>query len=157
MDPITIIAIAAGLILAGIFSFIDDAFEKLLYPIFRLIGLQSSTGPIHLTLIKKDKFIAVTLVNNGRGKAKMAAIQVTNEKGKKVFPIPYLFESEIGEEMGETKAKEFRKQLLSLKIEQGTEKTIFLNPTELEGCDLNTLETIDMNGGIWQVGSAKIG
>ena len=151
MDPITIIAIAAGLILAGIFSFIDDAFEKLLNPIFRLIGLQSSTGPIHLTLIKKDKFIAVTLVNNGRGKAKMAAIQVTNEKGKKVFPIPYLFESEIGEEMEETKAKEFRKQLLSLKIEQGTEKTIFLNPTELDGIDLSTLGVLDFNGKFWQV------
>ena len=48
-------------------------------------------------------------------------------------------------------------QLLSLKIEQGTEKTIFLNPTELEGSDLNTLEVIDINGGIWQVGSAKLG
>ena len=48
-------------------------------------------------------------------------------------------------------------QLPSLKIEQGTEKTIFLNPTELEGSDLNTLEIIDINGGIWQVGSAKIG
>ena len=151
MDPITIIAIAAGLILAGIFSFIDDAFEKLLNPIFRLIGLQSSTGPIHLTLIKKDKFLAVTLVNNGKGKAKIAAIQVTDEKGKKVFPIPYLFESEIGEEMGETKAKEFRKQLLSLKIEQGTEKTIFLNPTELDGIDLSTLGVLDFNGKFWQV------
>jgi len=135
MDPITIIAIIAGLILAAIFSFIDDAFEKLLNPIFRLIGLQSSTGPIDIAVVKKDKFLAVTLVNNGKGKAKIAAIQVTDEKGKKVFPIPYLFESEIGEEMEETKAKEFRKQLLSLKIEQGTEKTIFLNPTELEGCD----------------------
>ena len=151
MDPITIIAIAAGLILAGIFSFIDDAFEKLLNPIFRLIGLQSSTGPIHLTLIKKDKFLAVTLVNNGKGKAKIAAIQVTDEKGKKVFPIPYLFESEIGEEMEETKAKEFRKQLLSLKIEQGTEKTIFLNPTELDGIDLSTLGVLDFNGKFWQV------
>ena len=151
MDPITIIAIVAGLILAGIFSFIDDAFEKLLNPIFRLIGLQSSTGPIHLTLIKKDKFLAVTLVNNGKGKAKIAAIQVTDEKGKKVFPIPYLFESEIGEEMEETKAKEFRKQLLSLKIEQGTEKTIFLNPTELDGIDLSTLEVLDFNGKFWQV------
>ena len=48
-------------------------------------------------------------------------------------------------------------QLLSLEIEQGTEKTIFLNPTELEGSDLNTLENIDINGGIWQVGSAKLG
>ena len=151
MDPITIIAIVAGLILAGIFSFIDDAFEKLLNPIFRLIGLQSSTGPIHLTLIKKDKFLAVTLVNNGKGKAKIAAIQVTDEKGKKVFPIPYLFESEIGEEMEETKAKEFRKQLLSLKIEQGTEKTIFLNPTELDGIDLSTLGVLDFNGKFWQV------
>ena len=157
MDPITIIAIIAGLIVAGIFSFIDDAFEKLLNPIFRLIGLQSSTGPIHLTLIKKDKFIAVTLVNNGRGKAKMAAIQVTNEKGKKVFPIPYLHESEAGEEMGETKAEEYRKKFLSVKIEQGAEKTVFLNPTELEGCDLNTLEIIDFNGEIWQVGSTEIG
>ena len=48
-------------------------------------------------------------------------------------------------------------QLLSPKIEQGTKKTIFLNPTELEGCDLNTLEAIDINGGIWHVGTAKIG
>ena len=48
-------------------------------------------------------------------------------------------------------------QLPSLKIEHGTEKTIFLNPTELEGSDLNTLETIDINRRIWQVGSAKVG
>lgn len=157
MDPITIIAIIAGLIVAGIFSFIDDAFEKLLNPIFRLIGLQSSTGPIGITVIKRDKFIALTLVNNGNGKAKMAAIQVTDGKGKKVFPIPYLYESEVSEEAGEKKAKGFRKRLLSLKIEQGTENTIFLNPAELEGCDLNTLEVIDINGGIWQVGSAKLG
>ena len=87
MDPITIIAIIVGLILAAIFSFIDDAFEKLLNPIFRLVGLQSSTGPIDITVVKKDKFIALTLANNGRGKAKMVAIQVTDEKGKKSFPF----------------------------------------------------------------------
>ena len=151
MDPITIIAIIAGLIVAGIFSFIDDAFEKLLNPIFRLVGLQSSTGPIDITVVKKDKFIALTLANNGRGKAKMAAIQVTNEKGKKVFPIPYLYESEVGEEMEEKKAKEFRKRLLSIKIEQGAEKTVFLNPTELEGNDIGTLGLLDSNGKFWQV------
>ena len=48
-------------------------------------------------------------------------------------------------------------QLLSLKIQQGAENIIFLYPTELEGFDLNTLEIIDINGGIWQVGSAKLG
>ena len=81
MDTITIVAIIAGLILAGIFSYVEDAFEKLLNPIFRLIGIQSSTGPINITVIKKDKFIALTLANNGR-EAKMAAIQVTDEKEK---------------------------------------------------------------------------
>ena len=48
-------------------------------------------------------------------------------------------------------------QLLSLKIQQGAEKIVFLNPTELEGCDLNVLEMIDINRGIWQVGTAKLG
>ena len=48
-------------------------------------------------------------------------------------------------------------QLLSPKIEEGAKNTVCLNPTELEGCDLNTLEIIDINGGIWQVGSAKLG
>ena len=48
-------------------------------------------------------------------------------------------------------------QLLSPKIEQGAKNTVCLNPTELEGCDLKTLEIIDINGGIWQVGSAKLG
>ena len=105
MDPIAVIATIAGLILAGIFSFIEDAFERLFNPIFRLIGLKSSTGPIVLTVIKKDKFIALTLANNEKGKVKMVAIQVTDEKGKKVFPIPYLSESEAEEEKGEKKPK----------------------------------------------------
>ena len=127
MDTITVVAIIAGLILAGIFSYIEDAFEKLLNPIFRLIGIQSSAGPINISVIKKDKFIALTLKNNGKGKARMVAILVNDEKGKKVFPIPYLIESEAVEKMGETKAKEYRKKFLSVKIEQGAEKTVFLN------------------------------
>jgi len=151
MDPITVVAVIAGLITVGIFLSIEDAFEKLLNPILRLIGLQSSSGPIDITVIKKDKFIALTLKNNGKGKAKMVAIQVTDEKGKKVFPIPYLHESEVGEEMEEKKAKEFRKRLLSIKIEQGAEKTLFLNPTELEGNDLGKLGLLDSNGKFWQV------
>ena len=105
MDTITVVAITAGLILPGIFSYTEGAFEKLLNPILRLIGLQSSSGPIDITVIKKDKFIALTLKNNGKGKAKMVAILVTDEKGKKVFPIPYLHESEVGEEMEEKKPK----------------------------------------------------
>ena len=48
-------------------------------------------------------------------------------------------------------------QLLCLKIQQGAENIVFFNPTELEGCDLNVLEMIDIKKGIWQVGTAKIG
>ena len=62
MDPITVVAIIAGVIIAGIFSLIEDAFEKLLNPILRLIGLQSSSGPIDITVIKKDKFNILTFV-----------------------------------------------------------------------------------------------
>ena len=53
--------------------------------------------------------------------------------------------------MEEKKAKEFRKRLLSIKIEQGAEKTVFLNPTELEGNDLGTLGLLDPNGKFWQL------
>ena len=81
MDPITIIAIIVGLVLASIFSFIDDAFEKMLNPIFRLFGLQSSSGPIDITLKQKDKSIELVITNNGKGKAKMAGIQVIDGNG----------------------------------------------------------------------------
>ena len=71
-----------------IFSFIDDAFEKMLNPIFRLLGLQSSSGPIDITLNQKNKSIELIIANNGKGKAKMAGIQVIDGNGKKSFPIP---------------------------------------------------------------------
>lgn len=87
MEPITIIAIIAGLILAGIISFIDDAFEKMLNPIFRLIGLQSSSGPILLHLNHRDGIMELSLTNQGKGKAKMAAIQVVDENRKKSFRL----------------------------------------------------------------------
>lgn len=154
MEPITIIAIIAGLVLAGIFSFIDDAFEKMLNPIFRLLGLQSSSGPIDITLKQKNKSIELIIANNGKGKAKMAAIQVIDGNGKKSFPIPFISEDDVGGETSEKKAKEYRKLFLSLKIEQGAEKTIFLDPNELKGCDLSTLQLIDMDGKSWQVSTA---
>jgi len=154
MEPITIIAIILGLVLAGIFSFIDDAFEKMLNPIFRLFGLQSSSGPLDITLKQENKSIELIIANNGKGKAKMAAIQVTDGKGKKVFPIPFISEDDVGEEMSEKKAKEYRRLFSSLKIEQGAEKKIFLDPIELKGYDLSTLQLMDMDGKSWQVSNA---
>ena len=153
MDPITVIAIIAGLVLAGIFSFIDDAFEKMLNPIFRLLGLQSSSGPIDITLNQKNKSIELIIANNGKGKAKMAGIQVIDGNGKKSFPIPFISEDDVGGEMSEKKVKEYRRLFYSDKIEQGAEKKIFLDPNELNGSDLSTLQVMDMDGKFWQVGN----
>ena len=154
MEPITIIAIILGLVLAGIFSFIDDAFEKMLNPIFRLFGLQSSSGPIDITLKQKNKCIELTIANNGKGQAKMVAIQVTDRNGKKSFPIPFISADDVGGEMSKKKAKEYRRLFSSNKIEQGAEKKIFLDPNELNGCDLSTLQVMDMDGETWQTSTA---
>jgi hypothetical protein len=150
MDPITIIAIIIGLLLAAAFTFIEDAFNKMLSPIFRLIGLQSSSGPMDITLKQKDKSIELHIANNGKGKAKMAAIQIIDRDGKKSFPIPFAFEADVGEEISEKKTKEYRKLFFSNKIEQGGELTIFLNPNELEECNLSTLGVLDIDGKFWQ-------
>ena len=149
MDPITIIAIIAGLVLAGVFSFIDDPFEKMLSPIFRLIGLQSSTGPIDITLKQKDKCTELTIINNGKGKAKLAAIQVLGKNGKKEFPVPCTSESEAKEEVAEKKDKALRKDFLSEKINPGSQKRVYLNSAKLDGCDLKSLSVIDMDGKFW--------
>ena len=154
MDPITIIAIIVGLVLASIFSFIDDAFEKMLNPIFRLFGLQSSSGPIDITLKQKDKSIELVITNNGKGKAQMAGIQVIDGNGKKSFPIPFISEEKVGGETSEKKAKEYRKLFFSNKIEQAAEKKIFLDTNELNGCNLSTLQVMDMDGMSWQVRTA---
>ena len=55
--------------------------------------------------------------------------------------------------MSEKKAKEHRRLFYSDKIEQGAEKKIFLDPNELNGSDLSTLQVMDMDGKSWQVGN----
>ena len=98
MDPLTIIVIVAGLILAGVVTFIDDAFEKMLNPIFRLVGLKSSTGPLDIIAKNNDQFIEVTITNNGKGKAMLAAIQVLGKSGQKKYPLPCTSEIEAKDE-----------------------------------------------------------
>lgn len=151
MDPITIIAIIAGLALAGIFSLIDDAFEKMLNPIFRLVGLKSSTGPLNILAKHNDQFIELTIINNGKGKAKLAAIQVLRDNGKKEFPVPCSSESEAIEEVAEKKEKALRKHFLAEKINPGSQKKVYLNSAKLDGHDLNSLSVLDMDGTYWTI------
>jgi hypothetical protein len=149
MDPITIVAIIIGLLLAAAFTFIEDAFEKMLNPIFRLFGLQSSTGPLDIIAKYNDQFIELTIINNGKGKAMLAAIQVVGENEKKEFPVPYTSEIEAKEAVAEKKEKELRKYFLSEKIDQGSQKTVYLNSAKLAGCDLKSLSVLDMDGKHW--------
>ena len=149
MDPLTIIAIVAGLILAGVVTFIDDAFEKMLNPIFRLVGLKSSTGPLDIIAKNNDQFIELTITNNGKGKAMLAAIQVLGENGQKEYPLPCTSEIEAKEEVAEKKEKEIRKYFLSEKINPGSQKIVYLNSAKLDGCNLNSFSALDMDGKYW--------
>jgi hypothetical protein len=133
MDPITIIAIIIGLLLAAAFTFIEDAFNKMLNPIFRLVGLKSSTGPLDIIAKHNPQFIEVTIINNG----------------KKEFPVPCTSEIEAKEWAAEKKEKELRKHFLSEKIDPGSQKKVYLNSAKLDGCDLKSLSVLDMDGKYW--------
>ncbi|MDC1005541.1 hypothetical protein OAQ34_07935 [Opitutales bacterium] len=151
MDPITIIVIVAGLLFAGVAYFIEDAFDKMLNPIFRLVGLKFSTGPLEIIAEHNDQFIELTIINNGKGKAMLAAVQVVGENGKKEFPVACTSKIEAKEEVAEKKEKEVRKHFLSEKIDQGSQKKFYLNSAKLDGCDLKSLSVLDMDGKHWSV------
>ena len=151
MDPITIVAIIIGLLLAAAFTFIEDAFEKMLNPVFRLFGLQSSTGPLDIIAKYNDQFIELTIINNGKGKAMLAAIQVVGENGKKEFPAPYTSEIEAKEAVAEKKEKVLRKHFISEKINPGSQKKVYLDSAKLDRCDLKSLSVLDMDGKFWTV------
>jgi len=151
MDLLNIIGIVAGLLIAAVLIFLDDAFEKMLNPIFRLIGLKSSTGPLNIIAKHNDQFIELTIINNGKGKAKLAAIQVLRDDGKKEFPVPCSSESEAIEEVAEKKEKALRKHFLAEKINPGSQKKVYLNSAKLDGHDLNSLSVLDMDGTYWTI------
>ena len=83
----------------------------------------------------------------------MATVQIIDGNGKKFFPIPYM-EAKVSGQTGEKEAKECRKSLMSLKIEMGKKEQFFLNPIELEGCNLSTLGVLDMHGKFWQASNS---
>ena len=149
MYPITIIAIAAGLLIAGFLIFIENAFDKILNPLLGLIGLNSSTGPLELKIRKQEQCLELVIENKGNSKARLAAIQVIDGEGKKSFPLPYPTEDESTQNASEKRMKELRIQFSSEKINQGDRKSVYLNPTRLAGCSLGSVNVLDIHGKYW--------
>ena len=98
-----------------------------------------------------DPIIIISII---AGLVLFALISFMDDALEKFFPIPYMEASEVSGQTGEKEAKECRKSLMSLKIEMGKERTIFLNPIELEGCNLSKLGVMDMNGKFWQASNS---
>ena len=101
MDPLTIIAIIIGLLFAGFLFFVEEAFEKMLNPLFRLVGLNSSCGPLEIRAEKKDESIILVIKNLGKSHASLASIQGRNANGKTIYPIPYSTLDESIQDLGE--------------------------------------------------------
>jgi hypothetical protein len=149
MDPITIIAILTGLLIAGFLIFIENAFEKILNPILSLIGLNSSTGPLEVKISKRDQCLELAIENKRNTKARLAAIEVIDGEGKKSFPLPYPTEDESAQNASEKRVKEPRIQFSSEKINQGDRKYVYLNPNEFAGCSLESVSVLDIHGKYW--------
>ena len=149
MDPITIIAILTGLLIAGFLIFIENAFEKILNPILSLIGLNSSTGPLEVKISKRDQCLELAIENKRNTKARLAAIEVIDGEGKKSFPLPYPTEGEVTQNTSEKRVKELRIRFSSEKINQGDRKYVYLNPNEFAGCSLESVSVLDIHGKYW--------
>jgi hypothetical protein len=149
MDPITIIAILTGLLIAGFLIFIENAFEKILNPILSLIGLNSSTGPLEVKISKRDQCLELAIENKRNTKARLAAIEVIDGEGKKSFPLPYPTEDESAQNANEKRVKEPRIQFSSEMINQGDRKYVYLNPNEFAGCSLESVSVLDIHGKYW--------
>ncbi len=149
MDPITIIAIVASLLIAGFLILIENAFEKILNPILGLIRLNSSTDPLELKIRKREQCLELVIENKGNTKARLAVIQVIDSKGKKSFPLPYPAEGEVTQNTSEKREKELRIQFSSEKINQGDRKSVYLDPTGLAGCSLDSVNALDIHGKYW--------
>ncbi|MDC0369315.1 hypothetical protein OAN13_06425 [Opitutales bacterium] len=151
MDPLTIIAIIIGLLFAGFLFFVEEAFEKILNPLFRLVGLNSSCGPLEIRAEKKDESIILVIKNLGKSHASLASIQGRNANGKTIYPIPYSTLDESIQDLGEKKTSDLCKKFIKEKLATQCSKTIYLKQSELVDCSLDSLELLDALGGKWPV------
>lgn len=155
MDPITIIAIVAGLLIAGFLIFIENTFEKILNPILGLIGLNASTGPLVCHRKQKETHIEIVIENQGKAKANLATLSITNDQGKKIYPVPFSNEEDAVNGIGEKSEKDIRKHLSSDKVNPGGNKIAYISLQELHGCNFQSLSVMDIHGKSWPVTTDK--
>ena len=151
MDWVVYTAILLGLLLAVGMFFVENALGRLLNPLLSLVGLNSSTGPLSCHATQKGKSIEIVIDNNGNTKAGIVAISVADSRGKTLYPIPFSSEGEAAGGTVEAIEKDIRRQLIAHKINPGTSKTVYLSQQEVEGCNLNSLQVMDIHGTSWSV------
>ena len=93
--------------------------------------------------------------NNGNTKTGIAAISVADSQGKTLYPIPFSSEGEAAGGTFEAIEKDIRSQLIAHKINPGTSKTVYLSQQEVESCNLDSLQVIDIHGKSWPVSHSE--
>ena len=151
MDVVTIIAIIIGLLFAGLLFFFEEAFEKMLNPLFRLVGLNSSCGPLEIRAKKNESSIELVIQNLGKSNAHFVAVQVKNTQGMTLYPVPFSSLEESIQELRENKITDLRKKFVKEKLAPNSSKTIHLKQSELVDCSLDSLELLDVHGKHWPV------
>jgi len=148
MDLITIIIVALGIGLALVYTLVDDAFEKLVDWLFRVLGLRSGTGPLAIKVTTESDRIVLALENQGKHKIMLTCVEGCDGNMKRIFPMPYLNGDDINDPSIEEMA---RKKFFKISISQGQFISLILNKSELVSLDCQTLAILDTEGKTWPV------
>ena len=130
---------------------IDDAFDKLwdrlLHRLLRLLGFQSGAGPLVAELTRQQEQASILLINKGKQKIMLGAVEGIKHDKTQQFPTPYLPE-DVNHRPSEDEA---RKRFAKMSLLPGQSLLVILNAEELETLNCEELLILDRDGGRWPV------
>jgi hypothetical protein len=144
---LTITAAILAIGVALLLFLIDDAFDKLWDRLFRFLGLQSGAGPLVAELTRQQEQTSILLINKGKKKIMLGAVEGINNDKEQQFPTPYLPE----DEKNLTSKDEARKRFAKMNLLPGQSLLVILNSEELETLKCQELFILDRDGGRWCV------
>ena len=148
MSLVTIVIVVVTIAGVLLLFLIDDAIDKLIDWFFSLVGLDSGKGPLTAEAIVESERTVLNLVNKGKHKLFLAAIEGRDRRDKRKFPVPYLNENDFRAALPEESA---RKQFSQVALGPGELKSVILKSSELASLDCQTLAILDSKGLNWPV------
>lgn len=148
MSWVVIVIVVVVLVGAALQFFFEEALDKLADWFFRLVGLETGSGPLAVSAVEEQDMILLTLENRGKGGLKLLAVEGSNGVGQRKHPVPYLKEDDVRGELAEAEA---RKRFSQTVLGPGESGSVLLKASEVSALDCKTLAILDAKGRSWPV------